>query len=75
MFLEDKIDLLVLYLIAQPFENVARPFLEKLLKVISDIGHTFQIWCSHVFALHQSYMIFIYMFYEHYTEHERMKES
>ncbi len=33
MFLEDKIDLLVLYLIARPFENLARPFLEKFLKV------------------------------------------
>lgn len=33
MFIEDKIDLLVLYLIARPFENLARPFLEKYLKV------------------------------------------
>lgn len=32
MFIEDKIDLLVLYLIARPFENLARPFLEKFLK-------------------------------------------
>lgn len=40
MFIEDKIDLLVLYLIARPFENLARPFLEKFLKVICHMRKT-----------------------------------
>jgi len=31
-FIEDKIDLLVLYLVAEPFERLARPFLERTLK-------------------------------------------